>query len=47
MTLVGLIYQVFIEIRQSKNDDIKVYFTNFVNLMDWFQYLSTFWIVSV
>ena len=47
MALIGLGYQVFIEIRQSKNDELLAYVSNMVNLMDIFQYLCTLWIVSV
>ena len=45
MTLIGLGYQVFIEIRQSKNDELLAYLSNVVNLMDMFQYSATLWIV--
>ena len=47
LVLVGLGYQIFIEVRQSKNDTLLSYFTNVVNLMDVFQYLSTAWIVVI
>ena len=46
LTLTGLAYQVLIEVRQSKNDALTAYVSNVVNLMDVFQYLITFWIVS-
>ena len=45
-SLVGLVYQIFIEVRQGRNDTLLNYVTNLVNLMDVFQYLSTAWIVS-
>ena len=36
ITLVGLGYQVFIEVRQSKNESFLTYISNVVNLMDMF-----------
>ena len=45
--LVGLFYQITIEWRQSKNEELLKYLSSIVNLMDIFQYLSTLWIVTI